>query len=277
MRRVLHVARQALITVVVTVALVVGGDVGAAFAVASFAGVPAQAAGSGSHETAPTLVVFGDSLGQGFRATPGHGWIDLLRDRLVLRDARVAVRNESVGGSRVIDLRRQVARGPAHGLARAVLVVAGGNDLMHGTDPYSLARADVALMGDIHRSYPHARVIVTNIPDVSWRSFRLKNSGPPEPLPAPFRLGLGWLTNVENTIVDRIAVRSGADILDIHRLTLEGDAETPGLKKISLQEFAQRYVASDGLHPNDRGYALLADFAWPHVARAMRASGPTGT
>jgi lysophospholipase L1-like esterase len=241
-------------------------DVGAAFAVATLDRVPHV--GIAENETAPTLVVFGDSLAHGFRATPGHGWVDLLRNRLAGRNGRAAVIDYSIDGSRIVDLRDQVAS--ARGSARAVLVVAGGNDLMDFTDPYSLARADIALLTDIGARYPNARVVVANIPDISWRSFHLQHDGPAQPLPAPFRLGLGWLTNVDNTIVDRIAARSGAEILDLHRLTLDGDAQVPGLKKISLQEFAQRYVSFDGLHPNDRGYALLADFAWPSIARAMR-------
>ena len=272
MRAFLQVVRFTFVTTCSVVGLVVFGDIGAAFAVATFARVPHVPIASpiGDDATLPTLVVFGDSLGVGFRATSGHGWMDLLRDRLATRDARSAVLNESVDGSRIVDLRDQVANGGSRGSARAVLVVAGGNDLMDATDPYSLARADVALLRDIRARYPSARIIVTNIPDISWRAFHIQREGPARPLPLPFRVGLSWLTNVDNAIVDRVALRSGAEILDLHRLTLDGDDRMPGLAKISLHEFAQRYVSFDGLHPNDRGYAMLADFAWPSVARAMR-------
>jgi hypothetical protein len=54
------------------------------------------------------------------------------------------------------------------------------------------------------------------------------------------RSGLALFTNVDKAIVAIIARRSGAAILDLHRLTLEGDREAPGIARLSAQAFAER-------------------------------------
>jgi lysophospholipase L1-like esterase len=64
------------------------------------------------------------------------------------------------------------------------------------------------------------------------------------------------LTEAYDGVIARVAARYDADVIDLNALTRRPDAFDP------------RY-AGDGFHPNDRGYAVYASFAWPVVARAL--------
>ena len=257
----------------ITAAIVVGADFGASVAYAALAPLPGTLPARVPVVRAKTLspvkfYVFGDSLAFGYKATRGHGWVDEFRRRLQARLPGSIVLNSAVCGARLSDIDSQLGEAPA-GDADAVLVVAGANDILFPTNPLAIALGDRAMLERVHRRYPHARVIVANVPDLAWRTIDI-GAGGPKRLPFPAQLALSWLTDVDNAIIGTTAARYGDDVLDLHRLIAVGSGGAAGLNHMTEAEFGHAYISADGLHPNDRGYAMLAGFAWPAVARAAR-------
>ncbi len=149
-----------------------------------------------------------------------------------------------------------------------VTIFAGGNDANvigeairqghGGTDPRAFIDARVqqwgsdfgAMINTIHGQAPSARIVVLNVPNLGL---------------APYVAGLPVL---ERSILQRITVG----------LADQANALTSrGVLIVDLMCEPRIYNAgnfsSDGFHPNDNGYALIADLAFPAVANGV-ATGP---
>jgi lysophospholipase L1-like esterase len=268
--RLVRVAGSIAAGVVAIVAIVVSVEAGGAIAYAALAPVPAL-----SRDTPPstrrerdTLVVIGDSLAYGFGAPAHRGWVDEFRRRLQARSAGTSVVDLAVCGATVPQVEDEIARAP-QGDAGAVFVVAGSNDALLFKHPLGLAWDERSLLSRIRRRFPGARILLSNVPDFSWRAFRPRAGEPPRQLGFMARTALVLLTDVDDTVIARTASRFGARVLDLHDLVVRGEGADAGIAHLSADAFDARYISADGLHPNARGYALLADFAWPAIARAM--------
>lgn len=141
--------------------------------------------------------------------------------------------------------------------ATLVTVFAGGNDVntvgtaveagYAGVDAigYVIARADgfgrdlKKMMDGIKGRAPNARVVVLNLPNLA---------------------GLPYVSGYSSTrkkLLQSIAVRFSAEI---NKLTSQGATVVDIMCDGSFYQ-ASRY-SSDGFHPNDAGYALMADVAY---------------
>jgi lysophospholipase L1-like esterase len=248
--KLLRICALALIFTLVGLAVLAAADAAAALAYAAF--VPVEPARSPPAETgAVRLAVYGDSLAYGQGASHGHGWIDDFARRIRARRPGSDVDDFAIRGARVRDVNAQVT-GARVAKPTAVLIVAGTNDVIVGIDPLTLARDYSAMLAALRARYPGARLLVTNVPDVARR----RPGGTMQHL-NPLMRGEFWLlTQVYDGIIAGLAARYGAVVIDLNALTRRPDA------------FDARYV-SDGFHPNDRGYAAYATFAWPTVAAAL--------
>jgi|GEM_PF-908433 len=203
-----------------------------------------------------TLLVLGDSLGSGFRASPGASFVARLGADL--RRARPGSRtyNLSTPGSKIGDLQRQLVKAPVE-KADAVMLVAGGNDVRALTDPLKLALQERALLDRIHARFPDAVVFVANVPDVSRSMFGLPATRKRFKLWSGLRSPIRSIVALDDALVERMARNRNAAILDLLSLSRLPDADDP------------RFISSDGLHPNDAGHARIAAYAWPIVAGAL--------
>jgi lysophospholipase L1-like esterase len=204
-----------------------------------------------------TLLVLGDSLASGYRASPSGSFVARLEANLSQARPGSRTYNMSDPGAHIADLQRQLEN--AHvAKADAVLLVAGGNDVRALTDPLRLALEERALLDRIHSRFPDAVVIVSTVPDVSRSMFAL-------PLERRKRVRL-WsvlqgpirsMVAFDDSLVERLARNRNAAILDLLSLSRLPDADDP------------TFISSDGLHPNDAGHARIATYAWPIVAGAL--------
>jgi lysophospholipase L1-like esterase len=204
-----------------------------------------------------TLLVLGDSLGSGYRASSNASFVARLGAKL--RAARPGSRtyNMSEPGAHIGDLQRQLLKAPVT-KADAVLLVAGGNDVRGLTEPITLALQERALLDRIHARFPGAAVIVSTVPDVSRSMFHIPLGHGRVRLWSSFRFPIRAIVAFDDSLVERLARNRNAAILDFLSLSRQPDADEPA------------FISSDGLHPNDAGHARIAAYAWPIVATALR-------
>lgn len=207
----------------------------------------------------------------------GTGWVQILQRRLEQVGA-VAYQNVGVPGSvlspAMEDLSRRVGRGVSNNVltnqapfVRAadtvVTVFAGGNDgniiaeavkqQQAGDNPRAFIDQQVARWGDdyaamirgIRQKAPNARVVVLNLPNLAAMPY------------------VARFTTFEKSILQRVAVGLSERVNalvgpNVHVVDLLCDARV-----IEPSSFS-----ADGFHPSDRGYALMAELAYPALTSA---------
>jgi len=180
----------------------------------------------------PRVVVFGDSFTDG-RSTGERGWV-----RLVARELDVETVNNGVGGCGYVDLGDGVTLPYMTTVApveQPDLIVVFGSINDRPWSPLAVYLAAVVTYGAIRAWAPDAPLLVI---------------GPQYPN--------GDVTAVMWALRD--AVRSAADAVG-----------ATFVDPLAEQWFAGRpdLIGSDGLHPNTRGHAYLADLIAPRIAAAL--------
>jgi len=188
------------------------------------------------------LVVLGDSLAYGTGKSATRAWIERFRGKLSLRSPATLVVNLAVPGVRISQVSARIPNAGDDD-TDAVLVVAGTRDVLSLSDPFGLALDEYGLLARIRRLYPHAAIVVVNVPDVSRASGRVRLPGGSHPSGLALRAFSG-LVEVDNFVIERMAHHFGAGVVDVH-----------------------------GPRTRSRGYALLGDRAWPALARALDVPG----
>ncbi|MCE7795207.1 GDSL-type esterase/lipase family protein [Sphingobium sufflavum] len=135
--------------------------------------------------------------------------------------------NRGFGGATTPDILHYYPRLRPRATPHAVVVYAGENDLAAGAKPDAIARNILTLIGKLRADYPRARIALLSLK------------------PSPIRWTLWPGMTAINRIVSGRARAAGFAYLDVGSVLLAGD----GLPDASL-------FRSDGLHMNDRGYAL---------------------
>jgi lysophospholipase L1-like esterase len=171
------------------------------------------------------VVLLGDSL------TERGEWWELLE--------RPAA-NRGIGGDTVEKVRARlddvVALEP-----RVVFLLVGVNDLVAGTDPDTLARRHDALVGELRRRLPRARVVVQSLLPIR------------EELVAPRERLASATVRRANALLAPAAVAAGAEWLDLARQLADADGELD-----------VRY-SLDGLHLSPAGYRAWAAALRPYL------------
>jgi hypothetical protein len=188
------------------------------------------------------LVVLGDSLAYGSGKSATRGWIERFRIRLSSRSPATLLVNLAVPGARISQVSARIPNAGDDDTDVA-LVVAGTNDVLSLADPFGLALDEYGLLARIRRLYPHAAIVVVNVPDMSRAGGRVHIPGGAHPSGLALRAFSG-LVEVDNFVIERMAQHFGADVVDIH-----------------------------AVRARSRGYALLGDRAWPALARALDVPG----
>lgn len=194
------------------------------------------------------MAALGDSLVCGLGATePEMGLAHILHARVRAHRPASTLFNFGVPHSTMGDvLRHQVPklRGVSPDL---VLLIAGANDLRYTRDVLVITHRFRALLAAIHKNAPNARVVVGGMPDVT------QTVGVPRLLKAPIQRLCARL----NDRMRAISASIGDEFIDMFAFT-----------NAPLCTGAE-YLCDDGFHPNDFGYAEIAERAFPALRAAI--------
>lgn len=190
-------------------------------------------------------VALGDSTGSGVGAREG-GYVARLFKRLLERRPESRLTNLCVSGATTADvLRGQLQRGVAMNPDLVTLGI-GINDIGHGLTLEQFSRNYEEILSTL-KEKTRARVVVTNIPDVS--------SAPriPNFMRGEYQRQIARYSQK----LEEIAKRHGVTVFDIYTITHDELAAH------------SEYFSSDGFHPSDPGYELWAEQMWPTLARVI--------
>ena len=190
-------------------------------------------------------VALGDSTGAGVGAREG-GYVARLFKRIEERQPGSKLSNLCVSGATTADLvRGQLERGIALN-PDVVTVGIGINDIGHGLTLDEFSENYEEILSRL-KEKTHARIVVTNIPDVS--------SAPR--IPNVMRREYQRQIDQFGQRLVEIANRHGVTVFDIYTITKDELPSHP------------EYFSVDGFHPSDEGYELWATQMWPTVARVI--------
>lgn len=205
----------------------------------------------------------------------GTGWVQTLFRRLKAANSSATLNNLGVPGAvlsqSIEDLGRKVGRtypgnfltnqAPFTSTASTIVTVfAGGNDAntigqvvqanQAGDDPRAFIDQQVRQWGDdfaallraVRQRAPNTRIVLLNLPNLAGAPYLARNSA----------LERGIMQRIAVGMTDRVNALVGANVAVVDLMC---DARI--LEPASF--------SSDGFHPSDRGYQLMADLAYSAV------------
>lgn len=169
--------------------------------------------------TGTAVVAIGDSLTYGYPYPPDYSWVRIAADHF-----GVAIVNQGVCGETTGDMRRRFAVDVIRLKPTHAIITGGSNDAFMGVATTTVA-ANMAAMIDEARAHG-IRAVVGLPPPCDY---------PEESALAEYRVALR-----------RIAATGGLPVIDFHAALADaGGGLRPGLH-------------TDGVHPNEDGYAVMA-------------------
>jgi acyl-CoA thioesterase-1 len=191
-----------------------------------FAAAAAQAA------TAPTVMVFGDSLSAGYGIDVDQSWPALLQSRLESQGYEHRVINASISGETTEGGVTRIARALENFNPALVILELGGNDGLRGFPPDRMKANLQTIIETTKTSGAAVIMLGIRIPT---------NYGPRY---------TGAFENVYRELADQLSV-----------LWIEFFMEGIALNEELMQE--------DGIHPNASAQSILLDNAWPIIRQAL--------
>lgn len=172
------------------------------------------------------ILVFGDSLSAGYGVPPGHGWVDLLAQRIARKGYDFSVVNASVSGETTAGGLARLPRALALHAPRILILELGANDGLRGL---SVAHAQANLEQMITLAQMRgARVLLIG-------------------MRMPPNYGERY-TSAFYAMYGQLAQRYDLALVPFLMASV---ALKPGL------------IQADGLHPNERAQPLLLATVWP--------------
>ena len=191
-----------------------------------FAAAAAQAA------TAPTVLVFGDSLSAGYGIDVDQSWPALLQSRLESQGYEHRVINASISGETTEGGVTRIARALENFGPELVILELGGNDGLRGFPPDRMKTNLQTIIETTKASGAAVIMLGIRIPT---------NYGPRY---------TGAFENVYRELADQLSV-----------LWIEFFMEGIALNEELMQD--------DGIHPNASAQSILLDNAWPIIRQAL--------
>ncbi len=191
-----------------------------------FAAAAAQAA------TAPTVLVFGDSLSAGYGIDVDQSWPALLQSRLESQGYEHRVINASISGETTEGGVTRIARALENFSPELVILELGGNDGLRGFPPDRMKANLQTIIETTKASGAAVIMLGIRIPT---------NYGPRY---------TGAFENVYRELADQLSV-----------LWIEFFMEGIALNEELMQD--------DGIHPNASAQSILLDNAWPIIRQAL--------
>jgi acyl-CoA thioesterase I len=187
-----------------------------------------EAPTTGTGASAPTILVFGDSLSAAYGMPVDRGWVNLLQQRLVSKGYPHRVDNASVSGETTRGGLDRLAAALSRAKPAIVIIELGANDGLQGKPMEQMAAQLEALVG-LSRQHGAKPLLVR---------MRL----PPNYGPAYIEK---FVAVYEDTARKLDVPLSG--------FMLEGVAGDP------------QFTQDDGLHPNEAGQPLILENLWPSI------------
>jgi acyl-CoA thioesterase-1 len=186
--------------------------------------------------TAPTVLVFGDSLSAGYGIEVDQSWATLLQARLEQQGYEHRVVNASIGGDTTESGAARIAQAIASFAPELIILELGGNDGLRGIPP--------ATMRD------NLRRIISTSTDSGAAVVMLGIRIPPN-------YGQRYIEEFEG-VFRQLAAELEVPWIEFF---LEG---------VALQD---ALMQDDGIHPNAAAQPILLDNAWPIIAAALAKRG----
>jgi acyl-CoA thioesterase-1 len=197
-------------------------------------------------QRAPVVyTALGDSTGVGVGAKQGGGYVARLFERIRREHSNARLTNLCVSGATTDDVLRGQLRAAISSHPNLVTLGIGINDIGHGLSAETFARNYEEIIKRLKET--GARIIVTNIPDISFAPV----------VPAYARDETRERVNVFNEKVHTIAERYKLTVVDIYTETHNVIPTHP------------EFFSEDGFHPSDAGYEYWAKTMWPTVKSAI--------
>jgi acyl-CoA thioesterase-1 len=201
-------------------------------AAARSADAPVAGAPVAAREDRPRIVFLGDSLTAGLGLDASQSYPALIADRLNREGYEYEVVNAGVSGDTSAGGLRRLEWVLSEGNPRVLVVALGGNDGLRGLPPEQL-EANLAAIIETARA----------------RGLEVILAG----MEAPPNFGADY-TSRFRAVYPRLAKRYGVRLIPF---LLDGVAGNPSLNQ------------ADGIHPNARGAALVADLVWRALEPAL--------
>jgi acyl-CoA thioesterase-1 len=198
------------------------------------------AAAAAQAASAPTVLVFGDSLSAGFGIDVDQSWPALLQSRLESQGYEHRVINASISGETTEGGATRIASALENFNPELVILELGGNDGLRGFPPERM-KANLQTIIETTRANG-AAVIMLGIRIPS-------NYGP-------------RYTGAFENVYRELAEQSGVLWIEFF---MEG---------IALNE---ELMQDDGIHPNAKAQSILLDNAWPIIRQALAEHATTQT
>ena len=191
------------------------------------------------------IAALGDSLALGTGASRADGGFIFPAFReLLLRRPGSRIDNMAIGGATVADVLRLEVPRLAGMRYDAIVICAGGNDVLRRTGGAEFARSYALLLERVRALVPGARLICCGVPDVGI-----------SPLFADEQAAIAAASARDDRSVRNAASAAGAAFVDLYSVT-------------RAQRDAARFLGRDRFHPSDRGYALFARVLAPVLEAA---------
>ncbi|MGC4029131.1 MAG: arylesterase [Steroidobacteraceae bacterium] len=175
-----------------------------------------------------TLLVYGDSLSAAYGLRADQGWVALLQKRLTAQGYGYRVVNASVSGETTSGGKARLGRALEQHRPEIVILELGANDGLRGL-PVAAARDNLAAM-------------IRSISGIKARTLLVGIRMPPNYGPQYERSF--------NAMYGELARENRLPLVPFL------------LEKVALEE---RYLQSDGMHPNEQGQPLLLETVWPFL------------
>ena len=182
--------------------------------------------------TAPTVLVFGDSLSAGYGIDVDQSWPALLQSRLESQGYEHRVINASISGETTEGGVTRITRALENFNPELVILELGGNDGLRGFPPDRMKTNLQTIIETTKASGAAVIMLGIRIPT---------NYGPRY---------TGAFENVYRELADQLSV-----------LWIEFFMEGIALNEELMQE--------DGIHPNASAQSILLDNAWPIIRQAL--------
>jgi acyl-CoA thioesterase-1 len=195
------------------------------------------------------LTIVGDSLARGWGAsTPKNSFASLVYAAIRQKLPKTTMRNLGTPGATTDEIARaEVPHIRAYGCS-LVVIIAGANDVQKLYTPHHFGVSYARLLQKVRVVSPKGAIVVLGLPDVSLSPRIPWLLKPLESL----------LSKDANTSIAAAARDTGAAFVPLYALSHNEAYRTRSL------------LSSDGIHPNDEGYRIMADAALPSIWTLVR-------
>lgn len=198
------------------------------------------------HKATLHLTIVGDSLARGWGASNPRGTFAALLYRQIRKTySSATLDNLGIPGATTDDIAKKEADRIATRPCSLVVLIAGANDVQKLYTPAHFRTSYTALIRKIRERLPDGALMVIGLPNISLSPL----------IPWILKPVESQLAKADNVAIADAARQSGAAFVPMYDLSQRNADRTNHL------------LSHDGIHPNDRGYFIMATAAAPAVAK----------